>query len=45
MDLEKVVEFLQVQGTSFVINLVAAIVIFVIGRWIAKLLHRLVIKP
>ncbi|SEM64043.1 mechanosensitive ion channel family protein [Halomonas caseinilytica] len=44
MDLEKVVEFLQVQGTSFVINLVAAIVIFVIGRWIAKLLHRLVIK-
>ncbi|MDT8896426.1 mechanosensitive ion channel [Halomonas sp. I1] len=44
MEFEKVMEFLQVQGTSFVINLVAAIAIFVIGRWLAKLLHRLVIK-
>ncbi|MDR5857838.1 mechanosensitive ion channel [Halomonas eurihalina] len=44
MELQQVVEFLQVQGTSFVINLVSAIAIFVIGRWIAKLLHRLVTK-
>ncbi|MDN3525813.1 mechanosensitive ion channel [Halomonas sabkhae] len=43
-DLERIVEFLQVQGTSFVINLVAAIAIFVLGRWVAKLLHRLAVK-
>ncbi|RAW07737.1 mechanosensitive ion channel protein [Halomonas elongata] len=44
MELQQAVEFLQVQGTSFAINLVAAIAIFVIGRWVAKLLHRLVTK-
>lgn len=44
MELQQAVEFLQVQGTSFAINLVAAIAIFVIGRWVAKFLHRLVIK-
>ncbi|WP_148253631.1 mechanosensitive ion channel family protein [Aidingimonas lacisalsi] len=44
MDFETIFGFLQIRGTSFVINLVAAIAIFVIGRWIAKLLHRLTVK-
>ncbi|GHC38701.1 mechanosensitive ion channel family protein [Aidingimonas halophila] len=44
MDFDTVTEFLQVQGTGFAINLIAAIAIFVVGRWIAKLLHQLTVK-
>ncbi|MDR5867987.1 mechanosensitive ion channel family protein [Halomonas koreensis] len=44
MDTQWLTDFVQMQGTSFVINLVAAIAIFVVGRWAAKLLNRLAIK-
>lgn len=44
MDTQWLTDFVQVQGTSFVINLVAALAIFVVGRWAAKLLNRLAIK-
>ncbi|APE29990.1 mechanosensitive ion channel protein [Halomonas aestuarii] len=35
---------LQTTGLAFAINLVAAAAIFVIGRWVAKGLHRLMIR-
>lgn len=44
MDTQWLTDFVQMQGTSFIINLVAAIAIFVVGRWAAKLLNRLAIK-
>ncbi|MBB3143476.1 mechanosensitive ion channel family protein [Halomonas organivorans] len=44
MDTQWITDFVQVQGASFVINLVAALAIFVVGRWIVKLLHGLSIK-
>ncbi|MEQ6889905.1 mechanosensitive ion channel domain-containing protein [Halomonas sp. CS7] len=37
-------DFVQMQGTNFVINLVAAAAIFVVGRWAANLVHRLSLK-
>ncbi|ATJ81861.1 mechanosensitive ion channel family protein [Halomonas beimenensis] len=44
MDIQWIVDFVQMQGTSFVINLVAALAIFLVGRWAVKLLHGLSIK-
>ncbi|GEK49047.1 mechanosensitive ion channel family protein [Bisbaumannia pacifica] len=44
MDANGVVTFLQTSGASFGVNLVAAIAIFLIGRWAAKLLHKLSTK-
>lgn len=44
MDANGVVTYLQTSGASFAVNLVAALAIFLIGRWAAKLLHRLATK-
>ncbi|MFG6179110.1 mechanosensitive ion channel family protein [Halomonas sp. THAF12] len=44
MDTQWITDFVQMQGASFVINLVAALAIFVIGRWVVKLLHGFAIK-
>lgn len=44
MDTNALWEYLQTTGVDFAINLAAAIAIFVIGRWVAKLLYRLVVK-
>ncbi|WP_136248881.1 mechanosensitive ion channel family protein [Halomonas borealis] len=44
MDLQWITDFVSMQGTSFVINLVAALAIFFIGRWVVKLLHGLSLK-
>ena len=39
---EGVQQFLETTGKDLVLNLVAAIVIFVVGKWIAKLTVRIV---
>ncbi|XKE46463.1 mechanosensitive ion channel [Halomonas organivorans] len=44
MDIQWIADFVQMQGTSFVVNLVAALAIFLVGRWAVKLLHGLSIK-
>lgn len=44
MDLQGIIDFVQFQGTSLAVNLVAALAIFVVGRWVVKLLHSLSIK-
>lgn len=43
IDLGALLAYLQSTGLSFATNLVAAIAIFVIGRWVAKGLHRLLV--
>ncbi len=35
-------EFLRVQGLSLVLNLIAALAIFVVGKWVVRLLLRLI---
>lgn len=35
-------QFLATKGTDFVLNLLAAILIFVIGRWISKLISKII---
>lgn len=42
--LDTVMTFLSTQGTQLAINLVAALAIFVIGKWAARLLTRLVTR-
>lgn len=44
MDTDQALETAQVIGTTFGLNLIAAIAIFVIGRWVAMALHRLVVR-
>ncbi|GAA0580998.1 small-conductance mechanosensitive channel MscS [Halomonas salifodinae] len=44
MDANGVMTYLQTSGASFGVNLVAAIAIFLIGRWAAKLLYKLATK-
>ncbi|SFT46495.1 mechanosensitive ion channel family protein [Halomonas saccharevitans] len=44
MNSQWISDFVQMQGTNFAINLVAAAAIFVVGRWAAKLVHRLSLK-
>lgn len=44
MDVTWIGNYLQVQGTNLVINLIAGLAIFLIGRWVAKLIHRVAIK-
>lgn len=44
MDSQWITDFVQMQGTNFVINLVAAAAIFVIGRWVVRLVHGLSLK-
>ncbi|UYG08613.1 mechanosensitive ion channel family protein [Halomonas sp. M4R1S46] len=44
MDSQWLTDFVQMQGMNFVINLVAAAAIFVVGRWAVKLVHRLSLK-
>jgi len=42
--MQRVYEYLATHGVEFGINLVAAILIFVIGRWLAKLVSRVIEK-
>ncbi|MBY6109119.1 mechanosensitive ion channel [Halomonas sp. DP1Y21-3] len=44
MDVEALIEFASTTGLQFLINLVAAAAIFIIGRWVAKAVHRVVVK-
>lgn len=44
MDMESIVSMLTENGTAFALNLIAALAIFIVGRWLAKILHRLVVK-
>ncbi|RTQ98072.1 mechanosensitive ion channel family protein [Halomonas nitroreducens] len=44
MDSQWITDFVQMQGTNFLINLVAAAAIFLVGRWAAKLAHGLSLK-
>ncbi|WP_458525424.1 mechanosensitive ion channel family protein [Onishia taeanensis] len=44
MEMDVLLTYLQTTGTSFAIDLVAALAIFVIGRWVISLVHRLSIK-
>ncbi|MDT8879874.1 mechanosensitive ion channel [Halomonas saccharevitans] len=44
MNSQWISDFVQMQGTNFAINLVAAAAIFVVGRWAAKLVHRFSLK-
>ncbi|EPC00961.1 hypothetical protein L861_15500 [Litchfieldella anticariensis FP35 = DSM 16096] len=44
MDTQGVLNYLQTAGTSLALNLIAAIAIFIIGRWVAKLLHGVALK-
>jgi len=44
MEMEAILGFVQEQGAAFGINLVAALAIFVIGRWVAKLVNRVLVK-
>ncbi len=44
MNTEQLLETAQVVGTTFGLNLIAAIAIFVVGRWIAMALHRFVVR-
>ena len=43
METEQIIGLVQESGTELAINLVAAVAILLIGRWVAKLLHRVVI--
>ncbi|MFG6157185.1 mechanosensitive ion channel family protein [Halomonas sp. 1390] len=44
IDPSELLAYLQSTGLTFATNLVAAAAIFVIGRWVAKGLHRLMVK-
>jgi len=44
MERDALLTYLQTTGASFAIDLVAALAIFVIGRWVISLVHRLSIK-
>ena len=44
MDLQWISDYLQLQGTNLIVNLAAAVAIFVIGRWVAKALHRFALR-
>lgn len=44
MDIDALLASIQATGAAFAMNLIAAVAIFVIGRWVAKFLHGLVIK-
>lgn len=44
MDTDQLLETAQLVGTTFGLNLIAAIAIFVIGRWIAMAVHKIVVK-
>ncbi len=44
MDTEQLLDTVQEVGASFGLNLLAAIAIFIIGRWVAKIVHRVLVK-
>jgi len=44
LDTEALIEFASTTGLQFLINLVAAAAIFILGRWVAKALHKVMIK-
>ncbi|MBY5982692.1 mechanosensitive ion channel [Halomonas sp. DP5Y7-2] len=44
LNVDALVAFASTTGLQFLINLVAAAAIFIIGRWVAKAVHRVVIK-
>ncbi|MAX33725.1 small conductance mechanosensitive channel [Onishia taeanensis] len=44
MEMDALITYLQTTGASFAIDLVAALAIFVIGRWVTSVVHRLSIK-
>ena len=41
---EKAVVFLQTKGLALVSNLIAALAIFVIGRWVARMVTRVIVR-
>lgn len=41
---DQTVEFLRTQGTALAMNVAAALVIFVIGRWGVRLVHRFLVR-
>lgn len=44
MDMQPIITMLTENGTAFALDIVAALAIFFIGRWLAKAVHRLVVK-
>ena len=44
MDTQEVVDFVAEQGAAFGMNIIAAIAIFFIGRWVVGLIQRVLIK-
>jgi small conductance mechanosensitive channel len=44
MDTTQLLETAQEIGATFGLNIIAAIAIFVIGRWVAKLLQRMIVR-
>ena len=40
--IETTIDFLSTTGVSFLINVIAALATFVVGKWVAKLLTRIV---
>lgn len=44
MDTDQLLETVQEVGATFGVNLLAAIAIFIVGRWVAKILYRGVVK-
>ncbi len=44
MKTDELLETAQLVGTTFGLNLIAALAIFIVGRWIAKALYRLVVR-
>ncbi len=44
MDTDQLIELVQETGAHFGLNLLAAIAIFIVGRWIAKLIHKGLVK-
>ncbi|WP_413615078.1 mechanosensitive ion channel family protein [Halomonas cupida] len=44
LNVDALIEFASTTGLQFAINLVAAAAIFIIGRWVAKAVHRMTIK-
>ncbi len=44
METDEILGVIQESGTDLALNIIAAIAIFFIGRWVIKLLHRLLVR-
>lgn len=44
MDADELIGVIQESGTDLALNIVAAIAIFIIGRWVIRIIHRLLLK-